>query len=56
MSEEIICNFCHHTLIDNNHGPDQTDYIYDCKINDYKYSGKCIYCKTCNPVNSGEIK
>jgi hypothetical protein len=37
------CSQCHHTLVDNLHGPDQNDM----------FDRVCTYCKECNPRLKG---
>ena len=41
------CEFCHHSLKNNNHGWDQNDME---TINNVQmHSGRCTYCNVCNP-------
>lgn len=42
------CPDCGHTLHENEHGIDQNDVIVDGEDN-LVHSGKCTYCKICNP-------
>jgi hypothetical protein len=46
MNQDKICEFCNHTLEDNNHGPDQNDFCINDK-SELIYKGKCTYCKFC---------
>jgi hypothetical protein len=45
--ESNICPECKHSLKDNEHGPDQNDFIME--EDNLTYLGSCTYCKECNP-------
>ena len=50
VKNESVCPDCGHSLVDNNHGPDQNDYEYDMENDTFIYVGSCTYCKYCNPA------
>lgn len=54
LNEEASCSSCGHSLRDNQHGFDQNDaYLEDDSTSEAGYklvhSGRCTYCKYCNP-------
>lgn len=44
---DVVCEWCGHTLEDNLHGFDQCDADMDGET--LVHSGRCTYCKICNP-------
>jgi hypothetical protein len=44
-----ICNFCHHSLERNSHGPDQNDF------SGTEYLGRCCYCRECSAGRRLEV-
>jgi hypothetical protein len=47
-----LCSYCGHELLNNQHGPDQNDFIWI--DGEYKHSGICQYCKICNQPEKSE--
>lgn len=45
----VTCNFCGHELTNNLHGVDQDDFRLRAN-GSYEHSGRCAYCKECNPA------
>ena len=46
--ESSVCDLCKHPMKDNNHGPDQNDFIMD--GDKLVHLGVCTYCIYCNPA------
>lgn len=43
------CPNCGHSLINNEHGIDQNDFVLG-EDNEYHLTGSCTYCRDCNPM------
>lgn len=54
--DKLTCNWCHHALDNNTHGPDQNDMVLigdhgDTLVPRYDFA-RCTYCKTCQLLTS----